>query len=165
MSTKTPSDTPSGSTGRSLDQIDLEILAALRDDSRISMTELAESVNISRANAHARVSRLSQEQVIRRFTIDVDPARVGLPTAALIAVKMDFHEWRNIWREVEKIPEVAYQALTTGDHDFLLVIRASSVETIRDVILDRLNSIPGIQSTTTALLLDESGPRVILGSP
>ncbi len=162
MSTRTPHERHDVPPGRELDQIDLEILAALKDDSRISMTELAESVRVSRANAHARLTRLRQEHVIRRFTIDVDPAKVGLPTAALIAIKMDFHEWRNIWREVEKMPEVAYQALTTGDHDFLLVIRASSVETIRDVILERLNSIPGIQSTTTALLLDESGPRVIL---
>lgn len=150
------------SAARDLDEIDLEILAVLKEDARVSMTDLAESVNVSRANAHARLSRLRQERVIRRFTVDVDPARVGLPTAALVAVKMDFHEWRNIWREVERMPEVAYQALTTGEHDFLLVIRASSVETIRDVILERLNSIPGIQSTTTAMLLDESGPRVIL---
>lgn len=145
-----------------IDQTDLAILRILRDDSRVSMTEVAEQVSVSRANAHARVARLRETGAIRRFTIEVDPSLVGYPAGALIAVKMDFHEWRNIWRQIEDMSEVAYQALVTGDFDLVVLVRAPSVEAIRDVILERLNDIEGIQSTTTFMLFDESGPRVIV---
>lgn len=76
---------------------------------------------------------------------------------------MDFHEWRNIWHQIEEMPEVAHQALVTGEFDLMVLVRAPRVETIRDVILERLNGIAGIQSTTTSMLFDESGPRVTLG--
>ncbi len=149
-------------SSQTLDSIDRSILSVLRDDARISMTDLAEKVNVSRANAHARLARLQDAGVIEKFTIKVDPGLVGLPVAALISLKMDFHEWRNIWQQIEEMPEVAYQALVTGEFDLILVVRAPHVETIRDVILERLNAIAGIHSTTTFMLFDEAGPRVVL---
>lgn len=163
MSTKTDSGAGAAPQPASApDKIDFAILKVLRRDGRISMTDLAEQVNVSRANAHARVARLRDTGAIKSFTIEVDPRLVGQPVASLIGVKMDFHEWRNIWEEIEQMDEVAYQALTTGEFDLMVLVRATRVEAIRDVILERLNAIEGIHSTTTFILFDESGPRVTL---
>lgn len=58
--------------GADLDSTDRRMLEVLLADSRTSIADLAQRVNVSRANAYARLKRLRDEGVIRAFTLDVD---------------------------------------------------------------------------------------------
>ena len=57
-----------------MDMTDIEILAALQDDGRITNRDLGELFNLSEAACSRRVTELVRSGVIRRFTAEVDPA-------------------------------------------------------------------------------------------
>lgn len=121
----------------------------------MSVNELASRVNVSRATAYKRLARLRETGVIRRFTVDVDPRELGLPLAALVLVTVVQHAWREVGERLRCLPGVEWLALSTGSFDYVLVVRAPDVDHLRDVILDGLQSIQGVQSAQTLLLLDE----------
>jgi DNA-binding Lrp family transcriptional regulator len=138
-----------------LDRIDRRILEVLRDDGRISIAALAERVGVSRANAYTRLLRLREEGVIEGFTARVNSRRMGLGIAALVLLSVRQPDWRALRNELVEMPEVEYCALTTGTHDALILVRATDVETLRDVVLERLQGLPMVQGTQTIFVLDE----------
>ena len=168
--TITPSEDAPGRTARPLDATDRRIVGALQRDGRLSVNELAGEVNISRANAYQRLDRLRRTGVIRGFTAVVDPAAVGLGVSALILANVEQHAWRRARDTLRHLPGLAYLAMPTGGFDFALVVRVPDVETLRDVVLDRLQGMPEVRSTQTVFVLDEDdllagGGRPIPDSP
>jgi DNA-binding Lrp family transcriptional regulator len=138
-----------------LDPVDRRLVEALRADGRQSVNELASRVNVSRATAYQRLARLREEGVIRRFTVDVDHRKLGLPIAALVLVSVVQHAWRGVGERLRHMPGVDWLALSTGSYDYIVLVRAPDIDHLRDVILDGLQAIPDVSSTQTLLLLDE----------
>jgi len=159
MSRATPQPVAdAGHPVRPLDDIDLRIVEVLRTDGRVSISELAERVGISRANAYSRFERLQREAVIEGFGARVAPRRLGLEIAAVITITAEQHAWRTLRDNLLAMPEVDYVALTTGEFDLVVIVRAPDVETLRDVILVRLQNMDDIRATRTILVLDEVIP-------
>jgi DNA-binding Lrp family transcriptional regulator len=140
---------------RGIDAIDQRIVDVLRVDSRVSVSELATRVNVSRANAYQRLDRLTSDGVIRRFTVDVDHRALGHTITALILMDINQHAWRAVEDEVMELPGVEYVALTTGTFDVVVLVRAPDMDTLRDVVLERLQSMPAVRSTQTSFVLEE----------
>ncbi len=140
---------------REVDAIDARIVDVLRQDARVSVSELAQRASVSRANAYQRLSRLTADGVIRRFTVEVDHRALGHTITALILVDIDQHAWRAVENEVMALPGVEYVALTTGAFDVVVLVRAPDMETLRDVVLERLQSMPAVRSTQTSFVLEE----------
>src|SRR6478735_12071515 len=130
-----------------LDSTDLAIVAALVEDGRMSMNELAQRVNVSRATAYARLDRLREQGVITGFTALVDRAKLGLPIAALILLDVEQHEWRELSDELRRLPGFDYLAVTSGEFDMVMLVRAPDIESLRDVVLTQLATLPRIRST------------------
>jgi DNA-binding Lrp family transcriptional regulator len=146
----------SRSPGRlGVDGTDLRLLELLRNDGRMSVNELARSANVSRANAYQRLAAMRDRGVIRRFTVDVDPKSLGHAITALVLVDIEQHAWRNLAARLLELPGVEYVGFTTGGFDLVLLVRAADMETLRDVVLERLQSMPEIRSTQTSFVLEE----------
>lgn len=138
-----------------LDKVDRRILELLREDGRLAVAALAERAGVSRANAYTRLERLRNEGVIRGFTAQVDSRRLGLGIAALVLIAGRQPAWRSLREQLERMPEVEFCAFTTGEYDALILVRVPDVETLRDVILERLQSMPLVRATQTIFVLDE----------
>ena len=138
-----------------LDATDLEIVAALRADGRISMRALAERLHISRANAYARVARLEASGVITGYAATVDPHRLGHDVSAYVYLKISQHSWKAVRKRVTAIPEVEHGALVTGDNDIVLLVRTRDTAALRDLVLTRLQAMPDVLATQTVLIFDE----------
>jgi len=138
-----------------LDAVDHRLIAALKADGRASVNELAGTVSVSRATAYQRLARLRESGVIRRFTVDVDHRKMGLPIAALVLVSVVQHSWRGVGDRLRRLPGVEWLALSSGSFDYILLVRAPDIDHLRDVVLEGLQSIPEIQSSQTLVLLDE----------
>lgn len=138
-----------------LDAVDRRLVEALRADGRASVNELAARVSVSRATAYQRLGRLRDAGVIRRFTVDLDHRKLGLPIAALVLVNVVQHSWRDVGDRLRQLPGVEWMALSSGTFDYVLLVRAPNIEHLRDVILGDLQSIPEIRSSQTLVLLDE----------
>lgn len=140
-----------------LDEVDADMVARLRTDGRMSVNALAEGVGISRANAYRRLDRLVDDGVITGFTATVDPSKVGLPVTVLVLIGVQQRRWQDVQRSLEDLPGLAYLAATTGEFDFLALVRLSDVSQLRDVVLEHLQTTAGVVSTRTVFVLDESG--------
>ena len=144
--------------GRPLDATDRTIIRLLTKDGRMSVNELAGRVSISRASAYSRLERLRASGVIEGFTARVNPTKVGLEIAALIFVNADQHGWKALQHKLLDLPGLEHLAVTTGSFDFCLLVRVPDMQTLRDVVLERLQAMPEVRSTQTAFVLDEHRP-------
>ncbi|WP_112276843.1 Lrp/AsnC family transcriptional regulator [Lentzea terrae] len=139
-----------------LDEIDRRILRELESDGRLSGRALAERVTISRANAYARFERLVADGVITGFTARVDPLKVGLTTSAYVAMTVRQNSWRDLQAALRAIPEVRHMALVGGEFDVMLLVRAEDNNALRRVVLEQLQTIPGVLSTKTFLIFEDA---------
>jgi DNA-binding Lrp family transcriptional regulator len=152
---RTPRPPPPPGGPPELDDIDRRLVSELAADGRISVNELAARSHVSRATAYTRFDRLRQSGVIRGFGADIDPAAVGLSLSALVLVGVEQGKWRPVRDRLPSLPGVEWVALTSGEFDFVLLVRASGIATLRDVLLERLHGMKEIRSTETILVLDE----------
>jgi DNA-binding Lrp family transcriptional regulator len=148
---------PVGRMAAPLDDVDRRLLQELQRDGRLSVRELAERATVSRATAYARLDRLVSSGVIRGFTAVVDPVSLGLGLSAYVHVKIAQHSWRDIKDALSRLEHVQHVAFVSGSFDLILLVRARDLAELRDVVLERLHGMPGIESTQTSFLLDEAG--------
>jgi Lrp/AsnC family transcriptional regulator, leucine-responsive regulatory protein len=144
-----------GRSAVELDPVHRRMLEVLREDGRISVAALADQVGISRANAYGRLEWLRAREVVQGFTARVDSRRTGLGITALILASVRQPAWPRLREPLAAMPELEYCAITTGPHDLIMLVRVADVETLRDVILNRLQAMPDVQSTQTVFVLDE----------
>jgi DNA-binding Lrp family transcriptional regulator len=142
-----------------LDDIDRSIISELTRDGRMSVTQVAENVHISRAHAYTRIARLTSEGVLSRFTAVVDPIKAGLKSSAYVTLKLKQDSWRELRDQLGAIPEVHHIALVGGDFDVILLVRAVDNIDLRRVIFDQLQSMPGVIDTQTFLVFEDVDTR------
>ena len=147
---------------RPLDDVDRRMLRILVNEGRISINELAGRVGISRATAYARFDRLVADGVINRFRADIDPRALGLDVAAMILINVEQGSWPTTRDKVSRLPGVEYVAMTSGEFDFVLLVRVPDIAALRDVVLYQLQGMPEVRSTETIFVLDEE--RYPIGS-
>ncbi len=139
-----------------LDDIDLAILRVLSADARVSMTQLAEAVHISRASAHARFKRLVDAQVITGFTVQVDPVRAGQHASAYVTLAVEQPQWQEVRKRLGSIPEVHHIALIGGEFDVIVLVRARDNRDLRRVVLEEIQSIPAVRGTRTQIIFEDT---------
>jgi DNA-binding Lrp family transcriptional regulator len=142
-----------------LDDLDLQIVAALRANGRLSVRALAASLHVSRANAYARIDRLEKSGVITGYTATINPQKYGYGLSAYVFLKISQQSWKRVSNQVMSIPEVDHAALVSGEHDIMLLVRTRDAAALRDVVLTRLHDMPEIAATQTVLIFEELMPR------
>ncbi len=138
-----------------MDQIDRQIVDVLHDDARISISDLAMRVGVSRANAYTRFNKLVETGVIRGFRADVDPTALGLGVAAYVHVRIKQNSWKSFRRKAWALHEAEHVALVAGDFDCVLLVRARSTEHLRELVLERVQALPEVMATQTVLIFEE----------
>ncbi len=149
---------------QNLDPTDLEIVRVLQDDGRIAISDLAARVHVSRANAYARLQRLTDAGVLQGFTTRIDSTKIGFGIHAMVLVSLETWKDREpIRNHLRSMPEVEFAGVTTGQFDLMLLARVTDVDNLRDFAVERVSEIPGVRSTVTAIILEEVVPnRVVL---
>jgi DNA-binding Lrp family transcriptional regulator len=146
---------PAGRSAAVVDDVDRRLLKELMLDGRISMAALAQRAHISRANCYARVDRLEREGIITGYTAVVDHRRVDNGISAHVYLKVRQHSWKNLWQALKQVPEIQHGALISGENDIVLFVRTSNADSLRDLVLDRLQAIEEVLSTHTVIVFDE----------
>lgn len=127
----------------------------------MSVATLAEQVNVSRANAYARLTRLREAGVVVGFEVRLDKQRLGLGLAALVLISLETRQrLSDVADRLRQMPEVEFAAFLTGQYDAALLVRFPTVAALRAFSIERLQTIPGLRSTVTSLVLDEIHPQV-----
>jgi DNA-binding Lrp family transcriptional regulator len=138
-----------------MDDLDLRIVRELVRDGRMSMSHLAARVHLSRAHVYRRVERLTSDGVIRGISADVDACKAGLRVGALVLLQAHQERWQELHDGVRAMAQVQYAAATTGDFDMVVIVRAESIEVLRDVVLGQFALMAAVRTSKTLLVLDE----------
>ena len=144
---------------RQLDATDHALIRALLADARISNAELAARAGVAPSTALVRLRALLRAGVIRGFRADVDPAAVGRPVQALVAVRLRAHDRAVIdsfARRLPTLPEVVQTFHVAGADDYVLHLAVPDAERLRDFVLDHLTTHPAVGHTETSLVFTHS---------
>ena len=152
---ESPKAPGAGRSVRPLDGPDRLIIRELIRDARTSIRSLAERVHISRANAYARVDRLVADGVITGFSARIAHERAGLGTSAYVSLSIEQNSWREVSARLGRLPYVEHFSMLGADFDVLVLVRAPDNAALRDLVLDQIQAIPGVQTTRTWLVFDE----------
>lgn len=140
-----------------LDEFDLKLIAALIEDGRMTVTELARRVGLSKTPCQVRLRRLIEAGVIRGFRAVVDPARLGLDHVAFAEVKLSDTREKALEEfnaGVRRIPEVEECHMIASSFDYLLKVRTADIRRYRTVLGEKISSLPHVASTSTFVAME-----------
>lgn len=134
-----------------MDELDERLLELLRTNARESFVDLAKKLGTSEGTVRARIKRLSDDAIIRKFTIRT----AGSNIKALIEIKVE----RNVhtddisakiaqWKGIEQVFEIS------GENDILVIAEAQNTLALNDII-EKIREFPQVQSTRSRLILKE----------
>ena len=145
-----------------LDRIDLELLAALADDPRVTIVALAERMSLSRNTIQARMARLEQRGVFLSYERAFSPDVLGFPLQAFVSIGVRQTELPRIINELARIPEVVQAHGLSGSIDLLARVACRDARHLFDTDA-RILSIEGVERTETSLAMGEVIPFRVAG--
>ena len=142
-----------------IDDIDRRLLHLLQTQARMSITELAERVNLSTTPCARRMKRLEESGVITGYHLQTDAQKLGYPLAIFIAISMDRHtaeRFEQFERKIQSFDEVMSCSIVTGrTEDYLIKVRVRDMAHYEEFLLHRLNRIEGVAQVHTSFELRE----------
>ncbi|WP_037344819.1 Lrp/AsnC family transcriptional regulator [Amycolatopsis sp. MJM2582] len=144
-----------------MDDMDRMLLTALQQDATQAYAALGKTVGLSAGAAHERVRKLREQGVIRRTTVDVDPAAVGRGVMAFVLVEAG--SWIGdapTKAALEALPEVVEAHIIAGPASLLVKVRTPTTEELQ-ASLRRLYAIEGVTGTQTIVVLESFFERSV----
>ena len=138
-----------------LDEIDRALLAALAEDGRASVSELARQIGLSAPSTSERLRRLEAQGVIGGYTVRIDPRALGYTLQAIVRVKPLPGQLHLVEDVIRRIPEFIECDKVTGDDCFIARIWLHSIEQLDEI----LNKVTERAETSTAIVKSTPVPR------
>lgn len=136
-----------------MDAIDVQMLAMLQENGRVSQHELAKAVGLSAPAVSDRLRKLEERGVIRGYAALLDPRLLGQDIAAFVAVGISGSRHHGDFRaRAAERPEVVECHAVTGEGSYLLKVRVGNTPSLEH-LLGEIQSWPGVQRTTTSMVL------------
>lgn len=145
-------------TRQQLDRYDIDILRLLQSNSRLTVKELAQAINLSTTPTFERVKRLEREGFIKSYVAVLDAEKLNCGFVAFCYLKLKQHTYDNgirIMEAVQSIPEIAECYNISGEYDFLLKIYSHDMKSYQQFILRILGDLDCIGSINSSFVLDE----------
>ena len=140
-----------------MDRYDKKMLEVLARDGRISVTDLAAEIGLSKSPCQVRLKRLQSEGYIRGFRAVLDPARLGREHVAFVEVKLtDTTEpaLSAFNAAVAGVTEIEECYLIAGAFDYLLKVRTEDIRSYRAVLGATISALPHVGSTSTHVSME-----------
>lgn len=142
---------------KELDHLDHKIIQALKDNARISITELSSIVNLSRNAVSYRIKKLETIGVIKGYTtilnneLDVDKSVV----ASIMVYRKNRMRNNEVIEYANKVPEVKSCYIVSGEHDVFLLLKAPSQKRIHEIWKD-ISNLTSVEDTNTIFVLSKT---------
>ncbi|WP_027815789.1 Lrp/AsnC family transcriptional regulator [Paraburkholderia bannensis] len=138
-----------------LDDIDRALLAALAEDARASVSELARQIGLSAPSTSERMRRLEAQGVIGGYTVRIDPRALGYTLQAIVRVKPLPGQLHLVEEMLRRIPEFVECDKVTGDDCFIARVYLHSIEQLDEI----LNKVTERAETSSAIVKTTPVPR------
>ncbi|MCI4322691.1 MAG: Lrp/AsnC family transcriptional regulator [Thermoplasmata archaeon] len=129
-----------------MDDLDRSILERLREDSRITNAKLGASLGLTEGAIRHRLLRLQKDQVILRYTVITRPLGPG----GLVLIRCRPGATEEVVAQLRSRARDLFE--TSGEYDLAVSLDRATMEEF-NAELDRIRSLPGVQSTLTLIRL------------
>jgi DNA-binding Lrp family transcriptional regulator len=139
-----------------VDAVDRQILAELQADGRLSVTELAERVQLSLSPCHRRLRALEKSGVISGYRARLDPQVLGLGFEAFVFVTMNTSDGDVLGAfedAVKGSANIVAAHRLFGEPDYLLRVVTKDLDEFQGLYDRELGKLPGVQRLTTNLVM------------
>lgn len=136
-----------------IDEIDMQIINLLQEDSRLSFNRIARKLGISVGTALNRVKSLEERGVLKAYTVIVDPNKVGYSLTAVILIQAEGKHLLDVEQEIAKMNNVVSVYDITGDFDVIVTARFKDRESL-NAFIKHLLTIPYVKRTVTNVVLN-----------
>lgn len=137
-----------------MDITDLKILRMLRDDSRESMGSMASKLGISKATVSRRISKMESDDLISGYTVVTNTSRLGL-MRAIIGLEVVGPSINAVIDELRKLEEIEFIHKVFGDHSLLCEVYTKSVDSLYDLIQNRILKVSNIQNVEVDIFIEK----------
>lgn len=142
-----------------LDEIDLQLLKFLGEDSKQTIKELADRVKLSHTPVFERVKRLELAGYIKKYIAIIDAEKLNYGLIVFCNIKLKQHG-KSIGHEfvtdIQRITEVVECYNISGDYDFLLKVYARDMKHYQDFVFNTLGSVESIGSAHSTFVMSEN---------
>lgn len=138
------------------DDLDMSLLFELTKDGSVSVPILSSKLGINSSVLYSRIKRLVKKKLIKKFTIVIDEAMLGIAVKASVGINRDPKFKDSIHKQLMDTREVISISEITGRFDIMITVIAENLETLHSVVIEKIGNIEGIQSTETFVELQRT---------
>jgi Lrp/AsnC family transcriptional regulator, regulator for asnA, asnC and gidA len=143
-----------------IDSLDKKILEIITGNARIPFKDVAAECGVSRAAIHQRVQHLIDMGVIVGSGYQVSPKSLGYNTCTYVGITLEKGSmYKNVVRELMKIPEIVECHFTTGPYTMLVKLYALDNGHLMELLNNKMQGISGVVATETLISLEQSIKR------
>ena len=135
-----------------LDAIDRKLMASLRENSRLPVSQLASMLDIPRTQVYARLERLENEGIIDGYTVRMGQAYSKSRLRAHVMIKTLPRLCQEVEVSLADISEISAIYAISGEYDIIVLVEApDSIE--MNELINRIGLLDGVERTTTSVIL------------
>lgn len=135
-----------------IDDKDRHILGTLKSNSSLSMQMIAKKTGIPVATVHHRIKKLNAEGIIKRYTIDIDEAKLGRKMVVHVLIKATPKSDHTVLLEkLMKHEWVEDGSVITGAFDVIIKVRLADVDALDQFVLKFMRTFDEIAETQTMI--------------
>lgn len=134
-----------------IDNIDKKIIVELSENSRLSMSELGRRINLSSPSVTERVRRMESFRIIKKYTLEVDYEKFGLPIQCIIEATIKNGDYKRFKNYIESLPNVDFCYRIAGNACFMLKMQFENFSKAEEFI----DTINPYASTVTHFIFSE----------
>jgi DNA-binding Lrp family transcriptional regulator len=135
-----------------LDDIDIRLIARLRENARAPVAELARALSLSRTTVQSRLERLERSGVITGYTVRLSDAHERGQIHAYVMLTVAPKQAPAVIAAARRMPAVRLLASVSGPFDLIAEAATPSVAEM-DALIDALGALDGVERTTSSIVL------------
>ncbi|RKL62861.1 Lrp/AsnC family transcriptional regulator [Thermoanaerobacteraceae bacterium SP2] len=136
-----------------LDDIDIKILNILQDDAKISYAEMGRKLNMSRSAVRERVNILIEKGIIEKFTIVINPYKLGLEMSAFFEIDVEPRHLQTVAKTLAEEKYVQSVNQMSGPSTLHVHAILKNKEHLERFLSETIYSLNGITSVRSYILI------------
>lgn len=137
-----------------MDDLDMRLLAAMKNDARRPFLTLAKDLEVSDATIHNRIRSLEKAGVIKGYVTILDSEKLGYKVSAFIELRIKPGTAEQVGQKLSKIPNVMEVFELHSHCDILVKVQVRDLRELRDELVKRISAVPDVLSKETNVVLN-----------
>ena len=137
-----------------MDQIDINILEAMKVNGRATASEISKRVNLSIPAVSERIRKLEETNVIEQYSIKTNRSKMGYKLLTMVFVNIDqtanIENFRETIVQFDEVIECHHMA---GEYDYMLKVLLKDTSELEDFLSKKLKAIQGVQKSNSLIIL------------